>query len=447
MWTLALLAVTPALAVEVFTVGSDDSNVAGADQAYKLNRYDVVQDALLVRFAHELAGEQAPFEIRFVLYHEFAPNNYELLWESDLVATAAAKDFYESPDINRTLFAGETYLLGFYMTNDDMTYYTGASGGDLGWANQPGVVFSANNSLASDTAETIDPLGDDTTPDQAYHQQVAVDLGADEDGDGVTSFADCDDTNPEVYPGHVEWCDGLDNDCNTLVDDDVVAETWLPDNDGDGFGDVNAPFDECDGTTPDNATKIGRDCDDGDADINPDAEEVCDGEDNNCDDEIDEGMDTANYWPDADGDGFGNGDMPVIEGCDESGVLALNDDDCDDLNAGVHPDADEVCDGLDDNCDGALGADEVDNDADGFMACDECNDSDPTIYVGAPELCDGTDHNCDGEIPEPGSCPSAEFLDEQLLIGSCEGCSSSGSPAGFGGLLGLTAFAIARRRR
>ena len=94
---------------------------------------------------------------------------------------------------------------------------------------------------------------------------------ADEDGDGVSEQAgDCDDADPEVYPGAEEVADGKDNDCDGLVDEGTGGATGGDDNDGDGF------------------TATQGDCDDGDDTVFAGAEEIADGKDNDCDGETDE---------------------------------------------------------------------------------------------------------------------------------------------------------------
>jgi len=113
-----------------------------------------------------------------------------------------------------------------------------------------------------------------------------------EDGD-VDNGGDCDDSDAAVKPGVVDVCDEIDNDCDDLIDEDGM-EAFYPDTDDDGFGDKDVPPDiYCDGLEPDGYVKNFDDCDDTDADVNPDAEEVCDEVDNDCDGDIDEEPDCS----------------------------------------------------------------------------------------------------------------------------------------------------------
>ena len=93
-----------------------------------------------------------------------------------------------------------------------------------------------------------------------------------------------------------------------------------------------------------------EDCDDDHPGIHPGADELCNMKDDDCDGEIDEdAVDVVTGWLDADGDGYGAGEL--LDGCALD--VVDNDQDCDDASAEVHPDADEVCDGIDNDCDGA----------------------------------------------------------------------------------------------
>jgi hypothetical protein len=193
-------------------------------------------------------------------------------------------------------------------------------------------------------------------------------------------------------------------------------------------GDDSKPIDSSGDSGPDSVDVDGDgytigdgDCNDEDPSVNPAAEEICDGNDNDCDGEIDEDGATT-YFQDADGDGFGDADISVVACEPEAGWVA-NSDDCDDLESSVYPGADEECDGLDNDCDGTVDDGLTttyyrDADGDGYgdpewsvdecsapgagwvTNTDDCNDAEPTAYNGATEACDGVDNDCNGVIDD-----------------------------------------------
>lgn len=225
---------------------------------------------------------------------------------------------------------------------------------------------------------------------------LTIDEGFDADGDGFTPCAgDCDDGNALRYPGAAETCNNIDDDCDTAVDEGF-------DTDGDGF------------------TTCGGDCDDNNAQISPVAPETCNGLDDDCDTEIDEGIATGNWYADNDGDGFGAGSP--LSSCVPVPGRVSNNLDCNDASNTIFPGSSEVCNTLDDDCDGA--ADEgvlntyyADADGDGYgnpstavLACSppaghvanfgDCNDNNALYFPGATEVCNSADDNCNGTVDE-----------------------------------------------
>ena len=94
------------------------------------------------------------------------------------------------------------------------------------------------------------------------------------------------------------------------------------------------------------------DCDDRDPFVYPGADEICDGRDNNCNGEVDEGV-LFVYYPDFDGDGFGD-DSASITSCSLPEQYIAVGNDCDDGDVTIHPGARELCDEIDNDCDGEV---------------------------------------------------------------------------------------------
>ncbi len=134
----------------------------------------------------------------------------------------------------------------------------------------------------------------------------------DADNDGFPASEDCNDGDPATHPGGVEICDGIDNNCDGAIDEGVTT-TFFPDTDGDGFGDEAAGGTEACAASAGLVTTVG-DCDDSDPAVHPEADEACNGVDDDCDAEIDEDVGPL-WYPDSDSDGHGDPARPT-QACD-----------------------------------------------------------------------------------------------------------------------------------
>jgi hypothetical protein len=294
--------------------------------------------------------------------------------------------------------------------------------------------------------------------DESLDPSTAHSLFEDLDGDGFGSDVvvlscepelagaadndqDCDDGEAQVHPEAVEVCNGLDDDCDGDVDDDdsslepSTLSTWYADADADGYGDPLESVEAC--SPPEGYVEDRSDCEDGDAQVHPDASEVCNGIDDDCDDKIDDAdasLDTStrsSFYDDDDGDGYGDPDTET-ETCSPPSGAVSDATDCDDADAHVNPAQTEVCNGLDDDCDGDIDDDDSsldtstwdtfydDTDGDGYgdpdagsQACaapsgtvaddTDCDDSESSVSPAETEVCNEVDDDCDGDIDDDDS--------------------------------------------
>ncbi|HJL30305.1 MAG TPA: MopE-related protein, partial [Polyangiaceae bacterium LLY-WYZ-15_(1-7)] len=252
-------------------------------------------------------------------------------------------------------------------------------------------------------------------------------LGPDRDGDGFVSTLccngetcgeDCDDFRRYIAPGAPELCDLLDGDCDGSVDEGVAVRGFV-DADGDRRGDPEQPIRGC--PAADDFAFLGDDCDDTDPST-PGEELIGDEADNDCDGRVDEAeTGVRTLWPDGDGDGYGDPEGLTLEGSVAVEGYVPVSGDCDDDDPMVHPGAPERCNGLDDDCDGAADfrigeGDGEDDDRDGYpdAACDpegeaDCDDRNPDVHPGAEEVCDGVDNDCDAATPAEDACQTVTW--------------------------------------
>jgi alpha-tubulin suppressor-like RCC1 family protein len=162
----------------------------------------------------------------------------------------------------------------------------------------------------------------------------------------VANTLDCDDGNRAIKPGATEVCDGRDNDCDGQVDENLKS-TYYRDADADTYGVTGLKVLAC--SKPAGYATRGGDCNDASSAIKPGATEVCDGKDNDCDGNADEGV-KKTYYRDMDGDTYGVTSVTTLA-CSTPSGYATRGGDCNDSSRYINPGATDAC-WVDRNCDG-----------------------------------------------------------------------------------------------
>jgi hypothetical protein len=263
----------------------------------------------------------------------------------------------------------------------------------------------------------------------------------DDDNDKVPDVVDCLPLDPASHPGAAEFCDGKDNDCDGESDEsspdldgDGEADCVDGDLDGDGVGNEedNCPAKANAGQEDVDQDGAGDVCDaDADGDSIPDQTDNCPGLKNTLQTDTDaDGLgDPCDLDLDGDGEGNAADNCPLVanpgqqdsdgdgvgDACetDTDGDGTADAADCAPLDAAIHPGAKEVCNEVDDNCNGWADEGFPDKDLDGFKDCTDLDDDgdgtpddadcapmDPAVGKLAKEVCDGIDNNCDGATDE-----------------------------------------------
>ncbi len=336
---------------------------------------------------------------------------------------------------------GDGYGTGVAVSSCDVPTGYAADNGDCddaSAAENPSAVEVCNGGVDDDCDGSTDDADASITDATTWYRDV------DGDGYGGTTTrtacaqpsgfreagGDCNDANTSVSPGTAEVCDAseVDEDCDGAADDADASvthtTTWYLDADADGFGAATSSIATC--SAPPGYVEPSTDCNDGVAAISPAGVEACNGADDDCDGTVDDGV--VRWYPDYDGDGYG--DSADTGACAEVGGYVTNGDDCDEADEAIHPGAAEVCDSIDNDCDGTTDDDDADIDGTEFLVDadeDGYGDDDSDARIGCVALT--------GETTVPGDCddgdrdvnPGETEHYGDSIDDDCDGSTSGGS--------------------
>ena len=321
------------------------------------------------------------FDVIFAcIQPDMTSTNYDDCNDYEYNINPAAQEFCNEIDDDCDGFVDEGQLSPFMPDYDG----DGFGAGEVLWAcyQPPGYVpdcsfavapvcdcddsnFNINPAAPEICNEGIDDDCNGYADDYDYNVVGQTNYYIDGDGDGygegfiqscaqysgyVLIGGDCYDASADIYPGAPEECNGTDEDCDGVADNDVQS-FFYPDMDGDGFG-AGDPIQTC--TQPDNTSGNNLDCDDTNSAVSPVAQEICNsGVDDDCDGQSDDADGSVTgqnlYYTDADSDGYGAGDL--IPACIQPANTSSTNDDCNDDNSSINPAATEICNsGVDDDC-------------------------------------------------------------------------------------------------
>ncbi len=382
-----------------------------SSSAYVLNNQDCNDGTTLISPSVLESCNQIDDNCNGLIDDGLVLNNYYVDADNDNFGSQIAQQFCEMPDD------------GFSINSLDCDDSNGGV--------KPGAIESCN---------TVDENCNGLINDGLVMYSFFEDLDGDQYGvssssiqwcsNGLPGYAfndgDCNDNNNLIHPDNFDPCDGIDNNCDGITDDQGT-NLYYTDADNDGYGNQFASIYAC--TLPLGYATVSGDCNDSNANINPLAAEICNSVDDNCNYDEDENLPLSQYFLDVDNDGYGKSSVYVYSCMQFAGYSSVGGD-CADNNALSNPGMVEVvCNGIDDNCDfeDSQSVYYLDNDGDGFgnnfvfevgcaqpvgyvnnnLDCVDYGGGAANINPNATEICsNGVDDNCDGT---QNNSPASDF--------------------------------------